>query len=61
MQKAELTTSETVVTEEQKSMIPNLKCTFFIGLSQYFTFSPAKLKENSANASQMKHCKLTWE
>lgn len=61
MQKAEQTTSETAGMEERKSVTPNLKCGFFVGLPQYFTFFPTKLRENSANTSQMKHCKLTWE
>lgn len=48
-------------TAEQHYVIPNWKCAFSIGLSQYFTFFPAKLKGNSVSTSQMKHCKLTWK
>lgn len=61
MQEAARIASETAITAEQHYVIPNWKCAFSIGLSQYFTFFPAKLKGNSVSTSQMKHRKLTWK
>lgn len=65
MQEAARITSETAATEEQGYIIPiefpYWKCAFPIGLSQYFTFFPAKLKGTNVNTYQMKHCKLMWE